>query len=227
MNTLHLPEDLWEKVSKVLEYCFHWVFKRIFLLHPKCFHHFRTEKCLPQLGGIMFTFLCFPISFLSYSPPQKKLSSLLSYWKPALHTFFFLFASFCPPLLLLSNFPFSSSLLPVPHHFLPSATSSTQSPAPSAAAGPSTAGKCPPLPWEEVAGLGGLVSPGEIYSSNSCMPACGCRDTQHHKSVLPLDLEDFVRVISGEIICSENICCHTISEQSRKKGSSSPQIVSL
>lgn len=181
-------------------------------MHPECFHHFRTEKCLHQLGEITFTFLCFPISFLFDFPPHKKLHSLLSYWKPALHTFFFPFASFCPPLLLLSSFPFSSSLLPVPHHFPPSAASSTQSPAPPAAAGPSTAGKCPPLPREEAAGLGGLVSPGKIYSSNSCMPARGCRDTQHHKSVLPLDLEGFVRVILGEIICLENICCHTISE---------------
>lgn len=211
MNTLHLPEDLWAEGKQGFGVLFSLSIKRIFPMHPECFCHLRLEKCLPQLSGIMFTSLCFPISFLSDFPPQKELSSLLPYWMPDLQTFFFLFTSFCPPLLLLTSFPFSSSLLPVPHHFPPSATSSTQSPAPSAAAGPSSAGKCS-LPWEEVAGLGELVSPGEIYSSNSCMPACGCRETQHHKSVLPLDLEDFVGVILGEIIHLENICCHTISE---------------
>lgn len=212
MNSLHLPEDLRAEGKQGFGVLFSLNIKRMLLMHPESFHHFRIEKCLPQLGGIMFTFLCFPISFIPDLPPPQKLSSLLPYWKPALHTFFlpvcifFSSSSFTLKLSLqlqLASCP--TSLSPICHIL-------QQSSAPSAAAGPSSAGKYPPLPWEEVAGLGGLVSPGEICSSNSCMSACGCRETEHHKSVLPLDLEDFVGVILGEIICLENICCHTISE---------------
>lgn len=88
MNSLHLPEDLWAEGKQGFGVLFSLNIKRMFLMHPESFHHFRIEKCLPQLGGIIFTFLCFPISFLPDLPPPQKLSSLLPYWKPALHTFF-------------------------------------------------------------------------------------------------------------------------------------------
>lgn len=88
MNTLHLPEDLWAEGKQGFGVLFSLSIKRIFPMHPECFCHLRLEKCLPQLSGIMFTSLCFPISFLSDFPPQKELSSLLTYWMPDLQTFF-------------------------------------------------------------------------------------------------------------------------------------------
>lgn len=172
----------------------------------------------------MFTFLCFPMSFLSYSPPQKKLSSLLLTASFA-HIFlpvciFLSSSSFTLKLSLqlqLASCP--TSLSPICHilHTVPSSfcccgTKHCRKMSSSALRGSGRFGRASE-PWRNL--------------QQQLLPACGCRDTQYHKSVLPLDLEDFVRVISGEIICSENICCHTISEQSRKKGSSSPQIVSL
>lgn len=104
MNTLHLPEDLWAEGKQGFGVLFSLSIKRIFLMHPECFHHFRLEKCLPQLSGIMFTSLSFPISSLSDFPPPKKLSSLLPYWKPALHT------SFLPVCIFLSSSSFTLKL---------------------------------------------------------------------------------------------------------------------
>lgn len=146
-------------------------------------------------------FLCFPISFLSAIPPppphppippeqaQFLLISLTASFAENIsssHVYIFvLLSSFTPNLPLQPQLAFCPALPP------PSPMSSAQPPAPSAAAGQSGARKCPPLPWVEEAGIGGLVGPGWVCSGYSCMPACGCRETQHHESVLPLHLEDF------------------------------------
>lgn len=87
MNMLYLAEDLQAEGKQGFGVLFSLSIKRTFIMHPECFHHFRIEKCLPQLGGIRFMFLCFPTSFLSDFPPQTKLNSFLPHWKPALHTF--------------------------------------------------------------------------------------------------------------------------------------------
>lgn len=77
MNMLYLAEDLQAEGKQGFGVLFSLSIKRTFIMHPECFHHFRIEKCLPQLGGIRYTFLCFPTSFLSDFPPQTKLNSFL------------------------------------------------------------------------------------------------------------------------------------------------------
>lgn len=113
-------------------------------------------------------------------------------------------------LVLLSSSSFNPSLLSFPRCLTPFPTSYPQPSSPSNAAGPSRAGERPPLLWEEVAGSGGLVGPGGICSSDSCTPACGCREAQHRGSALPFHLEDFFGVIVGGINSFGNICCHII-----------------
>lgn len=188
---LPFPGDLQAEGKQGFGVSFLLSIRRMFIMQPESFRHFRIKKWVPQLDRIRFTFLWFPISFLSAAPPQSRLNSFLFHSQPALHRFllpvciFLSSSSFTPKLPLQPQLSFCpASPSPISHvlHAVPS----------SAAAGPRGAGKCPPLPWEEVLGLGGLVGPGGICSGDSCTPACRCRGSQHHESALPLHLEDFV-----------------------------------
>lgn len=180
-------------------------------MQSETFHHFRIKKWVPQLDRIRFTFLWFPISFLSATPPQSRLNSFLFHSRPALHTTFLLpvciflsSSSFTPKLPLQPQLSFCPASPSPISHVLPTVPSS-------AAAGPSGARKCPPLPWEEVVGLGGLVGPGGICSGDSCAPAAGA-EGPCTMNLYSLCVWKIFWVIVGGINSLGNICCHIILE---------------
>lgn len=146
---------------------------------------FQKRRRVLQLEGIKLVLPCFPISFLSLIPIQK-LNSFWPHPQPAMHTTFppsvcTCFLSFPSFALRLPVHP-QLSVLRDPHHGLLGPLHSPQL----LLLQDQTALENVPFSQEEV------VGPGEVCREDSCMPACGCRETQSCESLPPLHLEDYL-----------------------------------